>query len=520
MTSTTTQTTTTTQAAPASVPDGVEFAHVDPRTLTIEANVRSRADLDPAFLASIATYGVRQPIQAVRDASGTLTVRAGQRRTLGAIETGLLTIPVYILGATDSETARIFEQMDENDRRRALTDNDRANAFQQLTLLGVSAAQIAKQSHTKRKIVDAALTVTASPLAAAVLAEHDLTLDQAVVLAEFDDDPALVAALTVVAVKEPAQFAHTAQRLRDERAVAEARDALTAELATAGVVVVDRPDYDAKTTNLTSLRDAAGNHLDAEAHATCPGRAAYIAAGYGGQAPRAVHVCLDPKAHGHASTTSSGSPAAGGPMSEEQKADRRAVIAGNAAWRSAETVRRSWLRTFAARKTTPKDAPALLAYAVTTCNTDLTHAAQSGHTLARTTLGLPAVKPNGYGAFVGGQSAITSAIDAASPARAQLIGLVVVLAAIEARTGTHTWRNPCDTIARYLRALAAWGYNLAEIEQSAIDRYDDATTTAPDTDQDDTGDEIDDDYYACDDDEFSGAELAGEEAQAASDAQE
>jgi ParB family chromosome partitioning protein len=509
MTSTTSQTATSTQNTPATVPDGVEFAHIDPRTLTIETNVRSRADLDPAFLASIRAHGVRQPIQAVRDQAGTLTVRAGQRRTLAAIETGQPTIPVYILNATDSEPERIFEQ----------TDNDRANAFHQLTLLGVSAAQIAKQSHTKRKIVDAALTVTASPLASAVLAEHDLTLDQAVVLAEFDDDPALVAALTVVAVKEPAQFAHTAQRLRDERAVAEARDALTAELATAGVVVVDRPDYDAKTTNLTSLRDAAGNHLDAEAHATCPGRAADIAAGYGGQAPRAVHVCLDPKAHGHASTTSSGSPAAGGPMSEEQKADRRAVIAGNAAWRSAETVRRSWLRTFAARKTTPKDAPALLAYAVTTCNTDLTHAAQSGHTLARTTLGLAAAKPNGYGAFVGGGSAITSAIDAASPARAQLIGLVVVLAAIEARTGTHTWRNPSGTIARYLRALAAWGYNLAEIEQSAIDRYDAAATTAPDIDQDDTGDEIDDDY-ACDDDEFSGAELAGEEAQAASDAQE
>ena len=36
-------------------------------------------------------------------------------------------------------------------------------------------------------------------------------------------------------------------------------------------------------------------------------------------------------------------------MCEEQKTERRVVIAGNKAWKSAQVVRRDWLRTFAAR---------------------------------------------------------------------------------------------------------------------------------------------------------------------------
>ena len=42
-------------------------------------------------------------------------------------------------------------------------------------------------------------------------------------------------------------------------------------------------------------------------------------------------------------------------MSEEQKTERRVVIARNKAWKFAQVVRRDWLRTFAARKTAPKD---------------------------------------------------------------------------------------------------------------------------------------------------------------------
>ena len=73
------------------------------------------------------------------------------RRTLAAIETGPATIPVYISGGKGSEPDRIFAQIDENDRYRSLSDTDRATAFHQLTVLGVTAAQIAKHAHTQTR---------------------------------------------------------------------------------------------------------------------------------------------------------------------------------------------------------------------------------------------------------------------------------------------------------------------------------------------------------------------------------
>ena len=119
----------------------------------------------------------------------------------------------------------------------------RATAFHQLTLLGVSAARIAMHSHAKRAAVDAALTVTAPPLVAASFAAHDLILDQALVLAEFDDKPDLVTELIAVAVSEPDQLAHTAQHLRDERTAQHAWDTPVADLTAAGIPVIDRPGW-------------------------------------------------------------------------------------------------------------------------------------------------------------------------------------------------------------------------------------------------------------------------------------
>ena len=41
-------------------------------------------------------------------------------------------------------------------------------------------------------------------------------------------------------------------------------------------------------------------------------------------------------------------------MTEQAKAARQEVIEGNKSWRAAEPVRREWIRTLLARKTTPK----------------------------------------------------------------------------------------------------------------------------------------------------------------------
>ena len=71
--------------------------HLDPTVLQIGENVRDAVDLGKEFLASLREHGVLVPITAVRDEDGTVTVRNGQRRTLGAREVGLATVPVYVV---------------------------------------------------------------------------------------------------------------------------------------------------------------------------------------------------------------------------------------------------------------------------------------------------------------------------------------------------------------------------------------------------------------------------------------
>ena len=220
-----------------------QIVQVDPHTLVLEVNVRAEANLTPEFVGSIKTHGVLTPILVQRTADA-LHVRAGQRRTLASIEAGLTTIPAYVVDGDTDEARRIIEQMAENDHRSALADRDRVAAFQQLSLLGLSAAQIAKRTHTKKDQVATALTVAGSDVAAAVTAKYDLTLDQAAIIAEFDGDAEAVKALTVAAVEDPEQFAHVAQRLRDARDEAQAITDLTAALVEAGTPVIGKPVYD------------------------------------------------------------------------------------------------------------------------------------------------------------------------------------------------------------------------------------------------------------------------------------
>ncbi|WP_431836563.1 ParB/RepB/Spo0J family partition protein [Cellulomonas sp. Y8] len=473
-----------TATAPAE-PSGPDFAWLDPLTLTVEANVRTTTDLDPAFIGSIRQHGVLMPVLVVREADGTLRVRAGQRRTLGAIAADATTIPARIIAAGPG-AERLVQQVIENDQRTGLSDTDRVNAYEQMHLdFGMSAAQIAgRLGASKREVTTALRTVTKTAGRQAVAA--GLTIDQAAVIAAFDD-PDTVERLTSIAQQTPARLAHEAQRERDALADARARARLVEDLTAAGVPVLDAaPSEDDQTARpLYRLRDADGGDLGAAAHATCPGHAAYVSTGgyLDNYQPVARYACTDWRANGHQVPTwelRRDQPAAADDEAarEAKRAERRRVIEGNKAWRSATTVRREWLATFAARKSAPKGAAALLGYVVTHRHDDLATAASGGHEMARTLLGLT-------GDRFAGRQAISDAIDAAPVGRQNMIILTLALAAIEDSTADQTWRTPFAHVARYLDALEAWGYTLAPIEQQAAGR-----TPAPEpADDEPTGDD-------------------------------
>ncbi|MUK02227.1 hypothetical protein GM708_10000 [Vibrio cholerae] len=210
--------------------------HLDPTQLTIDANVRADVRLDPEFLASIKQHGVLQPVVAHRTEQG-VHVLYGQRRTLAAVETAQPTMPVYVV-ALLTEADRLVQQMVENDQRLALNDRDRTEAFHQLSLMGITAAQIARKTGTKKTTVETALKVRANTTATEALTAG-WTLEQSAALEEFSDEELTVKRLQHILEVQPEQFNHQVAYLRQERATARLVATAKAEQEALGNTVVD-----------------------------------------------------------------------------------------------------------------------------------------------------------------------------------------------------------------------------------------------------------------------------------------
>ncbi len=210
-------------AAAAPAARGPRMEQIDPSLLLLDRNVRRDAAPDKTLVESVHDLGVLVPIVAVRTEAG-IRVRYGHRRTHAAIQAGQATVPVWVFNTDHADS-----------------DTDRLAAVEQLSAFGASAAQITKRLKTKRTQVDAALAVAASPLAKKATERYEfLTLDQAAVLAEFDagDDADTVKALVACAKDSPGQFAHVAQRARDDRAARAREQAARDAIAASGVTVL------------------------------------------------------------------------------------------------------------------------------------------------------------------------------------------------------------------------------------------------------------------------------------------
>jgi ParB family chromosome partitioning protein len=462
MTATTPPSDSSTQTPPPPT-SRTRFAHVDPTTVRIGANIRTDARLDPDFLASVRDLGVLVPVCLREDVDGVLTLsHGGQRRTLAAIEVGRTLPAVIVTGEDDDAVQRVIEQMAENDDRAALGKIDHAAAFQTLALLGVPAAEIARRTRRSKATVQAGITTAGSQNASTALHAHDLTLEDAAVFADFEDDAEASARLNEAAMHGD-DLQHAAARILQDRARQAAVAAVRADLDANGTAVVHRPGYwDTRVRALADLRaKGAKEPLSPDEHTACPGRAAWIDYDEDGHAA-AVHVCTDYKAHGHLKWIDPATKSERTAMSDDERAARREVVENNAAWRAAEGVRREWLATFAGRKTAPKDAAAFIAAALTTATGVLDKAGLCGHTLASAWLG--------HRDTLGSRQHLDRLLARASAARAQMIALTLTLGAIEESSSPSDWRHPGGRTGRFLIALEAWGYPLSDIEGVATGR--------------------------------------------------
>lgn len=475
-----------------------EFLYLDPADIIIGTNVRTdlRAD-HKEFRKSIKERGVLEAVTVYRNEDGQYVLLRGQRRTVTAAEVGTPTglIPARVV-PQPADADRIGDQMVENIHRAGMREAEIVAGVEQLALLGVSAAQIAKRTSIDRPTVNAALAVTKADQSRNRLDSGDLTLEEAAIFAEFEHDPEAVERLEN-AKRWRRSLAHEAQRLRDEAAEREADAAEVERLRAEGLPVLTAEEVEQadEVLRIERLVTEDGEPLPEEEWPNVPGARVHVvkewvypedeydeesedgdesenedyepAEPYQQYVP--VWVVTDLAASGLRRRGVSGSTSADSSdegESEEQaearREERRRVIANNKAWASAETVRREWLATFVARKTAPKGAEALICEAVVTGHHSLSKAMDHRHPMLFTLLGVD--RPTGYyGA--GHDECHKIATKASTPKAATMTTLAAVIAAWEATTGKHSWRNPTAWDARVLGALVEWGYQPSEVER-------------------------------------------------------
>lgn len=422
------------------------LVHVDPTTIVLDANVRTDARLDKGFVASVRENGVMQPVVGYRAEDETVHVLQGQRRTLAAIEAGRESIPVYLADNHD-DAGRIITQMIENDQRAGFTDAERADGYEQLSLLGMTAGQIARRTHSNKQTVEHGLAARQSDTAREHLAAG-LTIEQAAAVAEFDEDDDAVS--TLLDSTRRGGFEHSLSRLRQSRDSARAVAAETERLTSEGTTVLDETPWGYYYDGRGAAAPLRALGVDEDEHTSCPGHAVIVSATWSGEV-RTDSACTDWKGNGHENTSAAAGTS--GPMDEDEKAERRRVIDGNKDWRAATDVRRDWLRTFTQRKSAPKDTTTVLARLLATAS-------------SRVTDGMNDRK--GITAEVMGEGWRTAA--PATAARATIYAATVALAGIEVTyADVHTWRNITGTDLDYLRVLTSWGYTPCDLEQQLLD---------------------------------------------------
>ena len=431
-----------------------ELMHVDPNTLVLETNIRTVEALDKGFVDSIRLNGVLQPVTGWRAEDGTITVRMGQRRTKGAQEAGVATIPVYVVDIPADEQKRLVEQIVENDQREQITDGERIEAWHQMELAGMSTTAIAKATGAKRDNIKQGLTIAAVPTLTEAMHGNVMTLDQAATLTEFTDDEEVMAHLTEVAMTAPGSFSYEVSLARRERDLRTEAENLAAEFARKGYTVLsEAPDADSTLVAISSLSTEEKNWLYIEDIEHLPGIAVLVEIGYN---VRARYYLDNPTAHGLTVTEPSETGTSSGPVTDEQKEERKTLIANNKAWDAAEGVRREWLTTLISRKTLPKNTNDVIAKCLTNATYEIADMLTRGGETTRTMLGIDR----------GGRTVVSQYL-ADHPTKAQHVTLAMILGAVEDKTSRETWRYPSPAFATYLTALSEWGYTLSDVEKIA-----------------------------------------------------
>lgn len=449
-----------------------------PDQIRIEANIRRDVKVDKPFWSSIKQDGVLIPIVVEALAEGAYRVVDGQRRTLAAIDGGLTEIPAFVVDSLKDDATRVMRQLVVNDHREQISDADRLAAWESLFDMDVSADAIARKTKAPKALVEAARKVVADPMLKDITVDEQIPLDVMAEIAEFADDPDLVRELVSRWRAWPNTFQHELARARTRRAEAAAHAAATQSVTDAGYIILDHaPTWQEEKSGQYVRIDQVFTDEQLIQHAfdakqlvdippTTHGLRVHVARDWNadGIAFVGVGYVENPIEHGYHVHVTASTPTPAEPVDDEAaKEARRAVLANNKSWPIATEVRRTWIGHLLQRKQLPAGVDLFAANAIAK-----QHVWSYGdeHLDVAVTL-----------------AALTKPTDHANPSETLRHHLTqnptlaprIVLAAAIARTegelnAKDSWRHNSQAgLARYLTALAAWGYGLSELEQQIVD---------------------------------------------------
>jgi ParB/RepB/Spo0J family partition protein len=137
-------------------------------------NVRRDIGDVTELAASITGVGLLQPLTVAPVGEDEYVVIAGHRRLAAAKKAGLATVPCLVRHDLVNRVDQLEAMLTENLQRTDLTVMEEAAAYEQLTLLGVKPAEIAKSTGRSRGTVDSRLRLMALP----EKAKHSLDVGQ------------------------------------------------------------------------------------------------------------------------------------------------------------------------------------------------------------------------------------------------------------------------------------------------------------------------------------------------------
>lgn len=455
---------------------------VNPEYLQAGENVRRDLRAGKGFLETVRAHGVVKDIDVYVTLTG-LVVLDGHRRLDAALALHLESVPVRVV-RVDDEAERIASQLMVNDEAEHCNSAERADAIQQLVLLGVPAQDLRRRG-IRGEEVAAARAVASAPQAVRQAAVERPQIDLvglghlAELATDAVEDSPVVAKAVADAIERPEQVEHIVARARaeaeEERLLADKR----AELEAQGIRAIEDAKewslYD-KGQRLDSLVDDHGEVLTEATHSSCPGHAAvvYPAVTWEGDqrkvtGTRVAFWCDDWRAHGHRNRWARNtSGATSGPMEEEQRKARAEKIRRNKAMDAANGVRRQWIQDRLLTSGTRLPAVAwrsrLPLYLFPVLR--WTHMSVSSTALEkgreRLACDLPSLR----------------AVLPAAPA-AEVALLTFALAAMEGSIERDTWSDTRGVSAMmtrlHLRFLEQLGYTLSDIEASYCQDVEDAT---------------------------------------------